>query len=65
MKLSLLINGLLTRWEHALDRAARKSLRQPDDDVAARHEFISTMIIDQGAAGRHGDDRHNRTTARS
>jgi len=56
---------LFARWENAFDRAARESLRQSADDVVARGEFISTTIIDQGAAGRLGDDRRNRTTARS
>lgn len=65
MKLGLLFNELFARWENAFDRAARESLRQPADDVVARGEFISTTIIDQGAAGRLGDDRRNRTTARS
>ena len=65
MKLGLLFNELFSRWENAFDRAARESLRQSADDVVARGEFISTTIIDQGAAGRLGDDRRHRTTARS
>lgn len=65
MKLGLLLNGLFARWERAFDRAARESLRQSADDAVARGEFICTTIIDQGAAGRLGDDRRNRTTARS
>lgn len=65
MKLSEFFNGLFARWERTFDRAARESLRQPADDVVARGEFISTTIIDQGAAGRLGDDRRSRTTARS
>ena len=65
MRLSLVLHGLLRRWEAAFDRAARESLRQPADDLVARGEFISTTIIDQSAAGRLGDDRHSRTTARS
>lgn len=65
MKLGLLFNELFARWENAFDRAARESLRQSADDVVARGEFISTTIIDQGAAGRLGDDRRNRNTARS
>jgi hypothetical protein len=65
MKLGLLFNELFSRWENAFDRAARESLRQSADDVVARGEFVSTTIIDQGAAGRLGDDRRNRTTARS
>lgn len=65
MKLGLLVHGLLRRWEHALDRAARKSLRQPADDVVARGEFICNTIIDHGAVSRLGNDRPNRSTARS
>lgn len=65
MKLGLLFNELFSRWENAFDGAARESLRQSADDVVARGEFVSTTIIDQGAAGRLGDDRRNRTTARS
>jgi hypothetical protein len=65
MKLSLILNGLFTRWERAFDRAARESLRQPADDFVARDEFICTTIIDQRSAGRLGDDRRNRSTARS
>ena len=65
MKLGLLFNELFSRWENAFDRAARESLRQSADDVVARGEFVSTTIIAQGAAGRLGDDRRNRTTARS
>lgn len=57
MSLRSLLSGLLSRWEGAFDRAIRETAGQQVGSERARGEFISTLIIDHGAATRASDGR--------
>lgn len=52
MSLRSLLSGLLSRWESAFDRAIRDGAGEVQRKDRANGEFISTLIIDHGAAPR-------------
>ena len=60
-----MLRRLLMWWENSFERgAARQTLRGHASDGVARGEFISTLIIDHGAAGRPDDGRSSSKTPR-